>query len=243
VEYGRKFLTKLWNAARLIISSLQDYDVSFEPSNLELTDKWLLSKLHTQVKVATDAFENYQFNVATESTRNFIWHDLCDQYLEAVKYRLYTSEKTSAQGRRAAQFTLFHTLDTVLRLLAPVCSHISEALYNELWAQRRKIESIHLEAWPASDARLIDHEAERKGTILIHVLSELRRIKSERRLSMKAPVRNLTIWSRQDIVEMLRDHAETIRQVAVVEHIEVQPAEAGGELLQQGTNFRLEAEF
>jgi valyl-tRNA synthetase len=243
VEYGRKFLTKLWNAARLIISSLQDYDVSLEPPNLELTDKWLLSKLHTQIKAATDAFENYQFNVATESTRNFIWHDLCDQYLEAVKYRLYTSEKTSAQSRRAAQFTLFHTLDIILRLLAPVCPHISEALYNELWTQRTKTESIHLEAWPVADNRLIDREAEKEGTILIHVLSELRRIKSERRLSMKAPIKRLRIWSREDAVGVLRDHAEMIRQVAVVEHIEVQPAEAGGELLQQDMEFRLDAEF
>jgi valyl-tRNA synthetase len=116
-------------------------------------------------------------------------------------------------------------------------------LYNELWTQRRKVESIHLEPWPAADTRLIDHEAEREGTVLIHLLSELRRIKSERRLSMKAPIRKLRIWSREDIVGVLRDHTEMIRQVAVVEHIEVRLAEAAGELLQQGTEFRLDAEF
>jgi len=93
------------------------------------------------------------------------------------------------------------------------------------------------------DAQLIDSEAERKGTILIRVLSELRRIKSERRLSMKAPVKKLVIRCREQTAEILRDHAEMIRQVAVVGQIEVRRAELEIEPLEQGVDFKLDAEF
>ncbi len=244
VEYGRKFLTKLWNAARLAISSLQDYDPDAERPSLELVDRWLLNRLHSQIKAATDAFESYQFNMATESTRNLIWHDMCDQYLEAVKYRLYgIGASFSNDSKRAAQFTLFHTVDTVLKLLAPICPHVSDALYKELWSGRREIASIHTQTWPVVDAQLIDTESERKGSILIRVLSELRRIKSERRLSMKAPVKRLVVRCRESTAEILRDHVEMIRQVAVVGQIEIQPAELEAELLEQGVEFRLDPEF
>ena len=243
VEYGRKFLTKLWNAARLVVSSLEGFDPRSAPPDLELVDRWMLSRLQSKIKTVTEAFENYQFNIATESTRNLIWHDLCDQYLEAVKYRLYSSNvAVSNDGRRAAQFTLFHIMDSVLRLLAPICPHVSDALYNEIWRGLRGIVSVHTQPWPLVEPRLIDPEAERNGSILVQVLSEIRRIKSERRLSMKAPVKRLLVRCRQDTANLIREHDEMIRQVAVVEQIEVKPAELDDEMSEQGVQFQLDAE-
>ena len=245
VEYGRKFLTKLWNAARLILSSLQDYDPTLPTPKLDLLDRWLLSKLNNLAKTSTDAFENFQFNVATESTRNFIWHDLCDQYLEAVKYRLYAEHAQEDENRRAAQFTLFHTLDVVLRLLAPICPHITDALYRELWSGRLKARSIHSDAWPLPNEELIDEESEKKGSIVVRVLSEVRRIKSEKRLSMKAPIKRLRVESEEDTANVLRSHVDAIRQIAVVEQIEIVAIKRGtGEVsMQKEVDIQLSAEF
>ena len=245
VEYGRKFLTKLWNAARLILSSLEDYDPTLPTPKLDLLDRWLLSKLNNLAKTSTDAFENFQFNVATESTRNFIWHDLCDQYLEAVKYRLYAEHAQEDENRRAAQFTLFHTLDVVLRLLAPICPHITDALYRELWSGRLKARSIHSDAWPLPNEELIDEESEKKGSIVVRVLSEVRRIKSEKRLSMKAPIKRLRVESEEDTANVLRSHVDAIRQIAVVEQVEIVAIKRGtGEVsMQKEVDIQLSAEF
>ena len=245
VEYGRKFLTKLWNAARLILSSLEDYDPTLPTPKLDLLDRWLLSKLNNLAKTSTDAFENFQFNVATESTRNFIWHDLCDQYLEAVKYRLYAEHAQEDENRRAAQFTLFHTLDVVLRLLAPICPHITDALYRELWSGRLKARSIHSDAWPLPNEELIDEESEKKGSIVVRVLSEVRRIKSEKRLSMKAPIKRLRVESEEDTANVLRSHVDAIRQIAVVEQVEIVAIKRGtGEVsMQKEVDIHLSAEF
>ncbi len=244
VEYGRKFLTKLWNAARLILSSLQDYDRDFSSPGLELLDKWLLTKLNDLTRVSTEAFECFQFSVTMDSTRNFTWHDLCDQYLEAAKYRLYSDRAEMVESRRAAQFTLFHTLDVVLRLLAPICPHVSDALHRELWGHRAVARSIHLEAWPQPKEQLTDRDSEKKGTILVRVLSEIRRIKSENRLSMKAPIKRLSIQSGEEVTRVVLDHIGAIREIAVVERVDALPLrQETGEKPLEDIDFRLVAEF
>jgi len=245
VQHGRKFLTKLWNAARLILSSLGDYPPDLSAPKLELLDKWLLSKLNKLVKSTTDAFDNFQFNVATDSTRNFFWHDLCDQYLEAAKYRLYAEHAEPAESRRAAQFTLFRTLDVVLRLLAPICPHVADALYHELQKGRAKVENVHVAPWPTATDELIDEESEKQGTILVRVLSEIRRVKSERRVSMKAPIKRLRIHSVEEVASVVRAHLDAIRQIAIVQQVEVVPSKARTSKLplEKGADFQLTAEF
>jgi valyl-tRNA synthetase len=244
VEYGRKFLTKLWNASRLILSLLQDYNPDLPTPKPELLDRWLLSKLSKLVDTVTNAFENFQFSVAADSARNFTWHDLCDQYLEATKYRLYSDRAEAATSRRAAQSTLFYTLDTILRLLAPICPHITDALYRELWQNRLKPESVHLANWPLAGEQMIDEQSERQGSMLVQVLSEIRRIKSEKRLSMKAPIRRLIIRARDEPANVLRNHLDAILQIAVVSQIEIVPVEAEtDESALKYTGFSLQAEF
>jgi len=245
VEYGRKFLTKLWNAARLILSSLRDYDPALPTPKLDLLDRWLLSKLNNLVRTSTDAFESFQFSLATESVRNFTWHDLCDQYLEAVKYRLYADRTPDDMSRRASQYTLFHTLDVVLKLLAPICPHIADALYRELWSGHQENESIHLGAWPQPNDEFIDEKSEKNGSVIVRVLSEVRRIKSEKRLSMKAPVKKLRIELEEETAAMLHSQTDAIRQIAVVEQIEIVPIRRriGKKLPQADTDFQLSAEF
>jgi valyl-tRNA synthetase len=245
VEYGRKFLTKLWNAARLILSSLRNYDPALPAPKLDLLDRWLLSKLNNLVKIATDAFENFQFSVATESTRNFIWHDLCDQYLEAVKYRLYTEPSQESENRRAVQYTLFHTLEIVLRLLAPICPHVTDALFRELWSSRSGTRSIHSDTWPLPNEALIDADSERNGSIVVRVLSAIRRLKSEKRLSMKAPIKKLRVESSEEVANVLRGHVDAIRQIAVVEQVEIAPIKrATGDIPpQKDDDIQLSAEF
>jgi valyl-tRNA synthetase len=93
VEYGRRFLVKLWNASGFTIKFLADYDPKAEAAmDLQPLDLWMLSKTEEAVKKVTDAFEKCQFNLAVEELRNFTWHTLCDSYLEAIKDRLYRPE-------------------------------------------------------------------------------------------------------------------------------------------------------
>ncbi|TRO50218.1 valine--tRNA ligase, partial [Candidatus Bathyarchaeota archaeon] len=90
VEYGRRFLVKLWNVSKFTINLLKDYTsrekVEFE---LQPLDRWVLSKAEKLTRKVTDAMEKCQFNVVVEEIRNFTWHLFCDYYIEAVKDKLY----------------------------------------------------------------------------------------------------------------------------------------------------------
>ncbi|MHA1710656.1 MAG: valine--tRNA ligase, partial [Candidatus Freyarchaeota archaeon] len=128
VDYGWRFLIKLWNASRFASLHLKDYTPR-ENIRLELLDRWLLSKLERVIQKATEALENCQFNIAVEEVRNFTWHILCDEYIEAVKHRLYNPKVYGEEKKFAAQHTLYTALYKVLQLLAPITPHITEEIY------------------------------------------------------------------------------------------------------------------
>jgi len=88
VEHGKKFLTKIWNIARFIITNSAEKNIPLEPKDLSVIDYWLLGSIQKLVSDVTGAFDNFQFNTALEAIREFAWHSLADDYLEAVKHRL-----------------------------------------------------------------------------------------------------------------------------------------------------------
>jgi len=225
VEYGRKFLTKLWNAARFVLTNLKDFEG--EEGELELVDRWLLSKLEKLTESVTDAYENFQFNIALESVRNFTWHVFCDQYLEAVKHRLYSTEAPAVKSRRSAQHALHRCLLRILQLLAPICPHVSEEIYQKMPGLKSRAESIHLTSWPEPDSKLIDEKMEGSCNAIMALVSEVRRLKSEQRVSLKAPIKSIQIYTGQEYFESIDASRGDIARILHAEAVEVGPLADG----------------
>ncbi len=189
VEYGWRFIRKLWNACRFASMRLEDYEPGERPQ-LELLDKWILSKLEKVVNLATDEFEECRFMNAADATRNYVWHVFCDHYLEAVKHRLYGEGEEKA----AAQWTLHHSVKRMLQLLAPVMPHITEEIYSIMYAEGEK-DSIHLSQWPELDASFVDEEAEAHGDLIIAVIRDIRREKNKRGIPLNAPLEQVSVYT------------------------------------------------
>jgi valyl-tRNA synthetase len=220
IEYGKKFLTKLWNAARLILVNLEDYNSKTNKIELELIDRWLLSKLQNLIKQVTDAYENFQFFQALESIRNFTWHVFCDHYIEAVKYRLYSKESDKANSRKAAQYTLCETLYRIIQLLAPICPHITESIYQALPEFYKESKSIHLSKWPNYVQKFIDKKAEKEGELILSIISEVRKEKSRMRLSLKEPIKKLIVYAKNDKLKLIKRNSEAIISTLNIMQIE-----------------------
>jgi len=193
VEYGRRFMTKLYNAARFVASQLQGFTPG-ESGQLQILDKWILSKLEKVTQYVTEAFEKCQFNVALEEIRNFTWHVFCDQYLEAVKDRLYKPEVYGETKKKAAQYTLYNVLYRVLQLLAPIIPHVTEEIYQALYAKDVGRKSLHLTPWPQVDGNKIDEASEREGDLIMALISEIRRDKAEKRRPLNAAIKRVKIY-------------------------------------------------
>jgi len=243
VEYGKKFLTKLWNAARFVLTNLKDFEG--EEAEPELVDRWLLSKLERLTASTTEAYENFQFNTTLEGIRNFTWHVLCDQYLEAVKHRLYSGDVASNQRRKAAQYTLHRALLRILQLLAPVCPHITDEIYSNLPGPKIRPNSIHSTTWPQPEAKLIDDEAEHDGDAVLALVSEVRRIKSEQHISIKTPIKSIQVYTEKELFEPIVASREDIANITHSNIVEVKPLaeDSPGRELQDYPKIRVNVNF
>ncbi len=243
VEYAWRFLRKLWNAARFASMHLQDYDPK-EKGELTLMDRWLLSKMERVTQKITAAMENCQFNIATDEIRNFTWHSFCDQYIEAVKHRLYQPEKYGRKKREAAQYTLYVAIYRILQLLAPISPHLAEEIYQIMYADEKKHESIHVSSWPVTQKAKIDEETEKKGDLVAAVIGEIRRDKAESKKPLNASIQKLTIYSAdKEKTQVLNQSEEDLVGTCKVEKLEIKTAKGKGKIVQGYPDVRFSAEY
>jgi valyl-tRNA synthetase len=129
---GRNFANKLWNVGRLVLSHLGDARPkaleSIQSGEFQLSDCWILSRLHAGVRETTEHLERFRLNDSTGTPYHFLWDDFADWYVEAIKPRLYGDEP----GGDVARAVAAHCLSTVLRLLHPVMPYITETLYRRM---------------------------------------------------------------------------------------------------------------
>jgi valyl-tRNA synthetase len=243
VEYGRRFLTKLWNAARFVSNQLKDYTAS-EKYELQLLDKWILSKAEKLTQRVTEALEKCQFNIALEDVRNFTWRIFCDQYIEAVKDRLYKPELYGEEKRRAAQFTLYNILCRIIQLLAPISPHITEEIYQTTYAEDMDQKSIQLIPWPKPDVERIDEEAENKGDLVMAVITEIRREKSEKRKPLNASIKKVKIYTENsEFARLISENKEDIAGTCKIMEIKILKEKGEGRQVQEFPEISFVSEY
>ena len=221
VEHGKKFLTKLWNIARFIAANPPDDSSKPDPSTLSPIDLWMLSSLQELIVIVTQAFEDFQFNAALEAIRDFTWHSLADDYLEAVKYRLQPD--TLLADARRAKYCLREALLTICKLLSPICPHITESIYQEI-QKKPAAKSIHVEKWPAPDKTLSDTKRSKEGKLIVDAIAQARRKKSEKGLSLKSPILQLIITTQPSNVGIIQANQEPILRTIKSESIAIKEA-------------------
>ncbi|NIU38839.1 valine--tRNA ligase [Candidatus Bathyarchaeota archaeon] len=243
VEYGWRFMIKLWNASRFASLHLQDYTPQVE-AELGLLDRWLLSKMEKATQRATSALENCQFNIATEEIRNFTWHELCDQYIEATKHRLYKPETYGEEKKKSVQYTLYTAIHRTLQLLAPISPHITEEIYQIMYADDKKHKSIHLSPWPLTKKENINEEIEKHGDLIVATIGEIRRDKAERKKPLNAPIKILIIWAgSKKNAQILNQALEDIAGTCKTEKIEITPVKGKGRAVHGYPDVKFSAEY
>ncbi len=144
VEASRNFANKIWNASRFIMMNMEKADTdSVELSQLTQADRWILSKVNTLAKEATENLEKFEMGIAADKIHSFIWEEFCDWYIEMVKPRLWNDED---ETKAAAIWTLKTVLIQSLKLLHPYMPFITEEIFCNLQEEE---ESIMVSEWPA----------------------------------------------------------------------------------------------
>ncbi len=191
---GKKFIIKIWNAARFTFMHLEDYNPNQKPNELEPMDKWLFSKLSKIVESSTESFNNYDYSQPKLAVETFFWHVFCDNYLEIIKDRVYNFEKRGNDSKLSAQHSLYHSMLIIIKLMAPIMPFITEEIYQTYYKKHEHKESIHLTDWPKIS--IVDNKAEKIGDFVVKIAEFVRKQKSEKKLSLKTTVKKLMIMTK-----------------------------------------------
>ncbi len=208
LKSARKLLTKIYNASKFCLGHLGDYTKSdINLSSHDTIDRWILSRLSQTIKKADEYLKEFEFGIAKNEIERFFWNSFCDNYIEIVKDRLYHPEIHGQEKRTAGQNALYHSLFAVLRLFAPFLPHITEEIY-QIWFRRfENMESIHLQSFP--DYRLFPSDADSfsLGENTVHSISLIRRYRTENKMSIKDPIRLITLVCKNNIIkpDLIRD--------------------------------------
>ncbi len=219
LKISKRFLTKLWNAASFAIMQLHDYNGE-SPEEIMPIDKWILEKLKIVEEKASEHLNQYETGIAKHEIDEFFWNDFCDNYLEIVKDRLYKPEIHGTKERLSAQYTLYKVLLELLKLYAIYVPFITEEIYQCYFKNLEKCPSIHSMTWNMTPNTNIE-EILSFGESIKNVVSEVRRYKSERNLSLKEKIGILKIGIPISQKEHLQKTLKDIKACTWAEEIEV----------------------
>jgi len=193
-EAMRNFANKIWNASRYVLMNLTIEEPGLPAlDQLEIEDKWVLSKLNTLIREVTENMDAYELGVASAKVYDFIWDTYCDWYIELTKTRLYSENE---QSKLAAQRVLVYVLDQILRLLHPFMPFITE----EIWqAIPHEGKFIMASDWPVWRDELAFPQDEESMELIKDAITAIR----ARRAEMNVPANkrvNMTISTQRQNV-------------------------------------------
>jgi valyl-tRNA synthetase len=220
IEGYRHFVNKLWNAARFALMHLDQAHEKIDLSNLSLPDRWILSRLSRTTRTVAEALDSYRFNDAASGIYNFVWHEFCDWYLEAIKPVLY--EKEGPQKREATLGVLWRAMHDTLILLHPFMPFVTEEIWHKMPGTKG---SIMKAVFPSGDPNRpdigIEAAAESEMSLLIELITAVRNIRGEMNIS---PSVNLaaTIQTRDSgIKSVTEQHREIIINLAKLDALKI----------------------
>lgn len=221
VEGYRNFINKIWNAARFALMHISSGYESIRHSHLSLPDRWILSRLHDVTKTASVALDTYRFNDAAGTLYKFVWHELCDWYLEAIKPTLYG--KSGENQRDATLSVLWYVLRESLVLLHPFIPFVTEEIWQKLPGTEGSIMSAVFPLdHPDAAGTLHDPEAESEMELVSGIVTGIRNIRGEMNIPPSLSLA-VSIQSQEELERgTIRKYQDIIMNLAALESLVVE---------------------
>ena len=197
-EARRRFLLTLWNTYSFFVTyaEIDGFDpASPAPAERAELDDWARGALHATIQEVTEALEGYDPTRAGRAIESFL-DELSNWYVRRSRRRFWKSEDD--RDKAAAYHTLHECLASVATLLAPFTPYVAEEMYRNLVAgpDPGAPESVHLAAWPASDASLIDAERIEAMRLVQRLASLGRAARSKAGVKVRQPLPALLVGLR-----------------------------------------------
>lgn len=216
IKYGYKFLRKFWNAFRFVSMHIFDEEVTYDEvkDNLNPMDQWIFAKLDKVNAECDTSFDEFKYDNVINTIEDFIWHDFCDEYIEAAKYRLYTD--VTDESRKACKYTLRKVIIDSLKILAPITPYFTEEVYQYFNDKN----SIHEQAWP--ELNNSNTEYINTGEKAVELISGIRRFKSANKIALNQPLNTVNIYTdNTELTEIFTEFEDDIKGTLKIENYSV----------------------
>ena len=199
VEASRNFANKLWNATKFVLinktfsenCSLNESDEKY----LELSDKWILSKLNQLNTKVSNLLIEYKLGESAKLLYEFAWNDFCDWYVEFAKQKFNNKE---THNRKISEKILIKVLTDVLVMMHPFMPHITEELWHKLQIKPEQI-LLSLQKWPVLEKKYINSQIDKSFQELFEIIRLIRNLRVE--LGLK-PSQLVPVYLISDNVEL-----------------------------------------
>lgn len=215
----RNFGTKLWNAARFADMNGCKPDPEFHPKQAKQTvNRWIIGETSRTLEALDQALESYRFNSAANSLYAFVWHKVCDWYVEFSKPLLQSESESVARETRG---TMAWVIDQCLVMLHPIMPFITEELWGSV-CQRDGMLVCH--DWPSYTAQdLLEDDADREMNWVISLIEGIRSARAQMNVPAGARVPLLALDLDSAWSDALGKNGSLVQRLARVE--EAQKAE------------------
>ena len=227
IEAGKRFANKIWNASRLLLMNLDDFQPG-QPTDPILCDQWIRSRYNATVETVTTCLEEFRFSDAAHTLYEFLWHEFCDWYVELIKQRLYYTDDPTA--KHTAQAVASEILEGTMRMLHPIMPFITEEIWQRL---PHKGDSIMVAPWPKPQAADADTKAEEAMQTIMDVIDGIRSVRGEMNVPPSSEVEIRIQTPNPETAELLTKHLEEylpaftrFSQISIAEHQEKPTAAA-----------------
>ncbi|KKR97231.1 MAG: Valine-tRNA ligase [candidate division TM6 bacterium GW2011_GWE2_41_16] len=211
LKQGNRSVVKLWNALRFIS---EHRTVGALPPKLHGTvNRWIMHRASQTLGAYKDHFEKNEFSRALETVEQFFWRDVCDNYLEMVKDMLFKPEQYDQAEVESTKLTLNNIGLRLIQLYAPFMPYVTEELYQQMYRSDAAMPSIHATSFAVVGDAYVDERAVQIVDILQQVVSSVRRMKTESKLSLKTPLIQLLISVSGESIESLKKVEHIVRGV------------------------------
>ncbi len=168
------FMNVLWN-------TFQFYQQinNTKKAETKIEDKWILSRMNSVIKEATESLENYQIEKGLLPVMDFIVNDFSKTYIKIIRDR---EDKNTKK-------VIGEVLENVAKLLAPYAPNITEVIYSEFGSK-----SIHLSAWPKPSEKAINKNLEEKFSIVAKIIESGLRERDKAQIGLKWPLPAVIIY-------------------------------------------------
>ncbi len=199
IEASRNFANKLWNATKFVLinktfsenCSLNESDEKY----LELSDKWILSKLNQLNTKVSNLLIEYKLGESAKLLYEFAWNDFCDWYVEFAKQKFNNKE---SHNRKISEKILIKVLTDVLVMMHPFMPHITEELWHKLQIKPEQI-LLSLQKWPVLEKKYINSQIDKSFQELFEIIRLIRNLRVE--LGLK-PSQLVPVYLISDNVEL-----------------------------------------